>query len=304
MQNLKKIYFVIEQFLPAQLKKSIFNLWMNSNYRRKQQKTKALTLKAKKKAAIEEFGTFNSKELIKVLRNLGVRKGYALFVQSSYNDLYTFDGASIDIISALLEVVGATGTLFMPAYTSPRPEQIIDLSLEPTNTGIVNEIFRRSEGVIRSLHPRHSICGKGPIAAEILAGHDACIRADGPDSPFDRLRQRDDAFILTLGLPPAHLSFLHWLEDFEPEKLPFSVHKSNPVYLKIKTSKGKVITVPDNQVQIKIATRLSIAKIFALLSNKTVSIIDYKGSKIALYSMKSLAKELIALRDRGIIHYH
>ena len=163
------------------------------------------------------------------LQGLGLDAGGVLLVQTSFNDLHSFAGRPAELLAALQALVGAQGTLVMPAYTEDRDsDPPLELDTMPTYTGIVNELFRRTPGVLRSLHPRHSLCASGPLAAELLAGHDACLYADGPGSPFDRLRMRDDARILTLGLPRAFTSFLHWIEDFEPQRLPLAVHEPQP----------------------------------------------------------------------------
>jgi aminoglycoside 3-N-acetyltransferase len=138
-------------------------------------------------------GSFGTDELLRVLRDLGITQGSVVFVQTSFNDLHTFAGRPIDLLNALRLLVGLEGTLLMPAYTTGTPNADgapLVIETLPTYTGIVNELFRRSPGVTRSLHPRHSICGEGPLAASLLAGHERCLFADGPGSPFDRLRSR------------------------------------------------------------------------------------------------------------------
>ena len=160
-------------------------------------------------------------------RKAGIIENGVLFVQCSYNDLLTYRGTPYELLSALRELVGPQGTLLMPAFTtnmSDTPCRPFDVLREPTYTGIIPELFRREDGVVRSLHPRHSICGLGPYAAELLAGHEDCVYADGPGSPFDKIR-RINAQSLCLGLRPGFHSFVHWVEDIEPGKYPGKVHE-------------------------------------------------------------------------------
>ena len=157
--------------------------------------------------------------------------------------------------------------------------------------------------MVRSLHPRHSICGFGPAAEEILAGHEKCIRADGPGSPFDRLRLKDAAWILTLGCRPGFVSFLHWLEDFEPDRWPFPVHVSKPVTSLVLNRDNQQLEVKDWPIRPEVAARVCFSRIAEVLSAPSMDFHHYKGVGIGLYHMPSLAGELQLLLGKGIAHY-
>jgi aminoglycoside 3-N-acetyltransferase len=292
------IRYRIGQCIPEPVKKRIRH-WLN--------KHKARQHRAAKETSIAQHGTFDAEELISELRGVGIQTGSVLFVHCSFNDLYTFAGTPMDILHALRTLLGPSGTLLMPAYTTnsaSKPPRLFDVTQEPTCTGVVNEVFRRSLGVMRSLHPRHSICGEGPLAMELLSGHETCVRADGPDSPFDRLRRRDDAYILTLGLPPGHVSILHWVEDLDPKKLPFPVHAAEPLSCEVQDNDGKITVVHDWQVMNNVAARLDFSRFSHNLSPFALRYWEHNGIALCLYPVKRLAGELLALRDRGIIHYH
>jgi aminoglycoside N3'-acetyltransferase len=287
----------ILRLFPKSIKSSLVR-WLHQR--------KALNRKKIQLSKIKKYGTFSEHELLKILRDSGIQEGDILFVQCSFNDLYTFSGNPLSLLQVFRNLVGQTGTLLMPAFTTntfSEPSRLFDPDLEPTYTGLVNELFRRSPGVIRSLHPRHSICGEGPLAFTLLANHENCVRADGPDSPFDRLRKYDRAKILTLGLPPAFVSFLHWVEDFEPEKLPFPVHEKEPRKCLVKLADARIITVCDWLVTSNIHSRLFLHSISKNLSVEAMQSFSYKGIEIGLYPIKALANELINLRNRGIFHY-
>ncbi|GFO63836.1 AAC(3) family N-acetyltransferase [Geomonas paludis] len=273
---------------------------------KKLRKREGARRKKEREALVRRLGTFDANELVETLHRAGVTQGSILFVQSSFNDMPTFRGNPLDILNALRRAVGPEGTLLMPAYTNnifETPPRDFLVEREPTYTGIVNEMFRRSPGVLRSLHPRHSICGAGPMAEALLGGHERCLRADGPDSPFDRLRLRPDARILTLGLPPGYISFLHWIEDFEPEKLPFRVHDPEPLLCRVVQADGSAVEVADWQVAQEVAPRMDYRGLARNLSPQAMNFFQLRGTSIALYPVDRLSQELAALRDRGIIHY-
>jgi aminoglycoside N3'-acetyltransferase len=251
--------------------------------------------------AIERHGKFATEELVAACRMAGVQEGCVLFVQCSYDDLLTYHGTPYELLNGLRELVGPTGTLLMPAYTTnmlQTPCRPFDVLREPTYTGILPELFRREAGVIRSLHPRHSICGLGPHAAELLSGHEDCVYADGAGSPLDRIRRVSGAKSLCLGLRPGFHSFVHWVEDIEPEKYPAPAHHG-PFDCLLRDSNGKEIQrsfyrCPDDQIN-------QDTLIGKNLSPDAMRVLQFHGVPLCFYTWPALATELLALRDRGIV---
>ena len=275
-------------------------------YRSRRRQRAAQVRRREREVRIARHGTLDAATLTALLRDTGVRAGGVLLVQTSFNDLFTFADRPADLLQVLRDLVGPTGTLLMPAYSAERAgttQAPLDLTALPTYTGIVNELFRRSPGVLRSVHPRHSLCAAGPLARTLLDGHDECLYADGPSSPLDRLRQRDDGQILTLGLPPAFTSFLHWLEDTRPADFPLAVHEPSPRRYAVRHPDGRISTVSDMQVRSEIAARLDLRRVAAALTPPAMRHVQLRGIDIGLYDVQSLAKQLVALRDRGVFHY-
>ena len=305
MNKLKTAYFRLHEMLPESLRSRLIELWKRSSVRRSILQRRSEVRKQVKQMSISRHGTFGPTDLLGILRDNGIQSGDVLFVQCSFNDMHTFQASPLELLKVLESLVGATGTLLMPAYTNvvSSRERPFRPGFEVTYTGILSETFRRSAGVLRSLHPRHSICGRGPMAASLLEGHERCARADGVGSPFDKLRLLPNAKILTLGLPPGHVSFLHWLEDFEPAALPFVVHRSEPVTSILERIDGSVVEVLDWQLRTDISARLSLASVVSQLSSEACDTFEFKGVAIGIYQVQVLSAELLSLRDRGIIHY-
>jgi aminoglycoside N3'-acetyltransferase len=248
---------------------------------------------------LAKHGAFTAAQLVLFCRDAGIQENGVLFVQCSYNDLLTYDGSPYDLLSALRELVGPQGTLLMPAYSTNMQEtpcRPFDVRRESTYTGIIPELFRREEGVIRSLHPRHSICGLGPRAAELLDGHENCVYADGPDSPFDRIRKLN-AQSLCLGLPPGFNSFVHWVEDIEPEKYPIKAHEG-PFDCLLRNAEGQEIQEPFYRR--RAGQRNQELLIGKSLGPKALRQVSFHGVSLCIYAWPMLADELLALRDRGI----
>lgn len=249
---------------------------------------------------IQKHGSFTADQLVSECRAAGVKENGILFVQCSYNDLVSYTGTAYGLLTALREIVGPNGTLLMPAYSTnmyETPCRLFDVAREPTHAGILAELFRREEGVVRSLHPRHSICALGPHASELLADHHKCVYANGPDSPFDRL-SRMRAQSLCLGLRPGFHSFVHWVTDIEPEKYPVSVHEG-PFDCLLRDRDGAEMCRPFyRHPEGRINKDWLIAR---NLGPNAMRSLAFHGVSVCLYSWPELAAELLALRDRGIV---
>jgi aminoglycoside 3-N-acetyltransferase len=117
----------------------------------------------------------------------GVTPGATILVHSSLRALGHVEGGAECVIGGLLDALGKGGTLLMPALSyagvnadSPR----FDVLRTSSNVGAIPETFRRMPGVQRSLHPTHSVCGIGPRASSLLAGHRHDRTPCGPHSPY------------------------------------------------------------------------------------------------------------------------
>jgi aminoglycoside 3-N-acetyltransferase len=150
---------------------------------------------------------------------LGVRPGGLLLVHSSYRSLLRTgrpapDGPE-DVIRGLRETLGPDGTLLMPALTYERvtPDRpVFDVRRTPGNVGIIPETFRLSSGTLRSLHPTHSVCAAGRLAAGLTEPHAADDTPCGPHSPFRAVAERGGQ-ILFLGCGLAANTTMHAVEE-------------------------------------------------------------------------------------------
>ncbi|MFF2655113.1 aminoglycoside N(3)-acetyltransferase [Streptomyces sp. NPDC058045] len=153
------------------------------------------------------------------LRALGVRPGETLLVHSSLSALGWVAGGAVDVVHALLDVLGEDGTLVVPTHSgdnsdpahwsSPAvpeewwPELRASMpGYDPHTTrsfgvGTVPEVVRTWPGALRSGHPQTSFAALGPLAGRITSGHRPECRL-GEHSPLARLEEAG-ARILLLG---------------------------------------------------------------------------------------------------------
>ena len=218
-----------------------------------QDKKNLLRIKNKKKI-IKKYGRVSLNELFSELRKLGLKKSDIVFFQNSFNDMHNINFHPIELLSAFFKFFSKDGSIFVPCFTYPKEDLnwVFDPNKEPTYTGIFNELFRRDKRVIRSIHPRHSICGFGKLKSIILKDHHKCKYADGKNSPFDRLRKFKNTKIITLGLPKGFVSFLHWQDDVEQENCLPRLHEDHPKIYKYKKKNNTIGKIYDYQIKKKI----------------------------------------------------
>ena len=152
---------------------------------------------------------FNRETFENALRVLGIAGGDAYLVHSSLRMMGRVDGGADTIIDTLMEIVTDSGVIMMPAFTLP-PAEIFESAATPTTLGIISEIFRKRDGVIRSLHPSHSVAVWGRNAKMYADAHKNAT-ALGVGSPIHRLVE-DGADILLLGVGHWANSAVHVAE--------------------------------------------------------------------------------------------
>ena len=142
--------------------------------------------------------------LKKDLQKIGVSAGSKLMVHSAMSKIGWVIGGAPTVVSALIECVGAKGTLVMPAATPLclHPNQwddssipkvwipkiannlpLFDVKHTPTTMGAIPETFRNWEGTLRSNHPISSVCANGKLAPEIIEAHQLEL-SEGPNTPL------------------------------------------------------------------------------------------------------------------------
>jgi len=146
---------------------------------------------------------------------LGLRPGGVLIVHASLRALGQVPGGAGTVLQGLRSALGPDGTLLMPALSYEhvtRENPLFDVKNTPSNVGILPETFRQVAGTRRSIHPTHSVCAAGPLAAALLDAHLADSTPCGPNSPFHNLPKHNGQ-ILMLGCGLAPNTSMHAIEE-------------------------------------------------------------------------------------------
>ncbi|MDO8730728.1 MAG: AAC(3) family N-acetyltransferase [Candidatus Omnitrophota bacterium] len=167
-------------------------------------------------------------DLKEALSSVGVQPGEILMVHSRLFGPGLLPGIEPkDYASTYLktfqEVLGETGTLVVPSYTTSfgRVGKPFHLETSPSEMGVFSECVRQQEGSQRTLHPIQSVTAIGSQAYGLT--HDHPRWNVGADTIWDRLLQKR-ASVLSIGLP-LHLclSFVHQVEFLAC--VPYVYHK-------------------------------------------------------------------------------
>jgi aminoglycoside 3-N-acetyltransferase len=173
------------------------------------------------------------------LRRLGVTAGGIVLVHSSLRSVGWVCGGPVAVVQALLDGVGAAGTLVVPTQTSeytepsnwrhpPAPEPwwpiirrempAFDPRLTPSQSmGVIAETVRTWPGAHRSAHPAVSFAALGASAAALMRQH-PLDDGLGDASPLGELYRRG-AWVLLLGVGYNRATAFHLAQYRLPERV-------------------------------------------------------------------------------------
>lgn len=153
-------------------------------------------------------------QLIDIMCELGVEQCDTLFIHTALN--FGTPNPNLrksELLRELLECFKALGVynLLMPTFTfSFCNHQFYDARISASRMGVLNEFFRKQEGVIRSVDPLMSVAMLGRDTDLVRKiGHYSC----GANSTYDNLRHADNVKFLMFGPKIGEcLTYMHYLE--------------------------------------------------------------------------------------------
>ncbi len=163
------------------------------------------------------------KKIMEQMEQLGVKKSGVVLVHGTHQSLGEVEGGATTVIRGLQQGIGEEGTLLMPALTYQTVDgiEIDEFSAKdtPSDAGELSEYFRTMTGVIRSINPTYSVCGKGKYAKEILDQHHLDKTPCGANSPYRLLGQLGGQ-ILFIGCGLDRNTSMHAIEELvQPDYL-------------------------------------------------------------------------------------
>lgn len=153
--------------------------------------------------------------LMSDLANMGIDPTGTVLVHSSMKSIGDVEGRADTVLDALSDYM-REGLLVLPAHTWSyinKDHPRFEAANSPVCVGILPELFRHRPGVIRSLHPTHSVAALGRDAASFTAGDE---RFDTPchrQSAWGKLLDRKGQ-ILLVGVDLRRNTFIHGIEEW------------------------------------------------------------------------------------------
>ena len=159
---------------------------------------------------------YTKQDLIANLAALNIDPTGTLMVHISCKAVGEVEGRGDTILDALSDCM-RPGLLVLPSHTwdNVTPgNPVMDVLHTPTCVGVLTELFRKRPGVIRSLHPTHSLAALGMDAQAFLSGEERIQTPCGRGGAYYRLWERD-AQILLLGVNFRRNTFIHGIEEWD-----------------------------------------------------------------------------------------
>lgn len=154
-----------------------------------------------------------------------------VLVHSSMKAVGSVAGGADTVLDAFCEYF-SDGLLIFPTHswdTVRDGHYVFDPSTEPSCVGILTNLFMKREGVVRSLHPTHSVAALsancGSKAAEYVKGEENVETPCPRNGCWGRLID-EHAKILFVGCPLTKFTFIHGVEEWAniPDRLSAQKH--------------------------------------------------------------------------------
>ena len=117
---------------------------------------------------------YTKEDLKRQLETMGLTGKETILIHSSMKAIGEVEDGADTVLDAWMEYF-ADGLLLLPTHTWANVNAecpVYDYRSTPSCVGLLTNLFRLRKGVVRSLHPTHSLAGFGKGAVEYLAGED------------------------------------------------------------------------------------------------------------------------------------
>lgn len=244
---------------------------------------------------------YRYEDLYKDLEELGIRKDGTLLVHSSMKSIGEVEDGADTVLDALSDYM-KDGLLVLPTHTwsyikKDNPRFYVEDS--KVCVGILPELFRKREGVVRSLHPTHSVAALGRGAKEFIEGNELFDTPCARYSPWGKLLDYE-AEILLIGVDLRRNTFIHGVEEWAD--IPGRLTESKED-LYVITKEGREILVPsmrhsdhwsENFFKVDdFFVKKGVMKI-GKLGDSTVRLCSAKPMAKLLYKMLEINKDLFS----------
>lgn len=182
------------------------------------------------------YGTVDDEEIFKTIFQRIPGKIDIIMVHSSLAGMMPMYIGNINkLMNMLISYCKENNiTLAMPAFVMGSNAQVIEhykngknqFSVNKTvsEMGMLSELFRRTPGVKRSIHPANSICALGPLSDELTRNHHRAETTFGEGTPFGEMIKYKTV-ITGIGIKSENaLTQIHSVEDILKDRFPIPLY--------------------------------------------------------------------------------
>lgn len=256
-------------------------------------------------------GSFSSAALRAHLEESVGRDFEVLMVHSSVNHMRPmYQDTPLDMVRMLLEFCGPTRTLAMPAFYFGDPElggvsatfraqPRFDLRRTPSQMGLATELFRRMPGTLQSRHPVYRIAASGPLAADLVRGHESAGSAAGAGTPFEFMARRDTC-IIGIGKTMQVITQAHHTEAIMGDAFPVPSTVGQPLAV---TLVDRDQEFPIELVGRDYAGEFDIWRLRDIMSGQTLH--EWRFHSVPMFATRAheVSQQLFAAAQRGVTLY-
>jgi len=169
------------------------------------------------KRARRKLVHLNEAKIREALDSFGAFKGDVLLVHSSLSACGSIEGGPETVINALRSWITDRAALALPTHTWSYPDAtgvapVYDFRSTPSVVGTITNHYWNQPGVVRSLHPSHSIAVSGPGAEDLCRDHELRETPCGAGTPYLRIAEGNSS-VLMFGATMDSYTLFHTAED-------------------------------------------------------------------------------------------
>ncbi len=161
-----------------------------------------------------KIANYNKQQLKDQLESMGLKGGETILIHSSMKAIGVVNGGADTVLDVWMEYF-KDGLLLLPTHTWKTvnaDNPVYNPYTTPSCVGLLTNMFMKRDGVIRSLHPTHSMSGYGKNAAEYLAGEEYNNTPCTPGGCYDRLKEVGGK-VLLVGVGHERNTYIHSVEE-------------------------------------------------------------------------------------------
>ena len=197
---------------------------------------------------------YKKEDLLKGIIELGIEPTDTLLIHSSMKAIGDVDGGADTLLDTFIDYM-KPGLLILPTHTWAtinKDGDQYDPKSTPSCVGILSNLFFKREGVLRSLHPTHSVAAIGKNAEDYIC-LDNSVSTPAPWSGCWGELYRRNAKILFLGCSLNKNTFIHSVEEWcnIPNRLSKESIKVGIKKTEVLTHKAPVDDISQNYGRLK-----------------------------------------------------